>query len=339
MRSCRADGSSSGIEPLDLSVIIVSFNTRDLLAQCLKSLTSGDLRVRYEILVVDNGSKDGSAEMVGLRFPDVILVRNAENLGFAKANNQAFAIARGRYLLLLNSDTVAQGDAIVALVAFLEIHPKAAVVGPRILNFDATLQSKGYQAPSIRLMLWSLTTRVLPFKTRRVIAPQCFWHDDEVVQVGWLSGCCLLVRRAAVQTIGGLCEDFVFYGEETEWCYRARKAGFEVWYFGQRMIRHLGGGSTVEPIPEALRLENYKTLCRRTVGIAKAVAMSSVALAARVFVLLHACLATRDRKRRSNLFVQLRYEAKVIRHLLSKTTSRSEATRENPPDKHHATPT
>ena len=333
MRSCRADSSSSGIEPLDLSVIIVSFNTRDLLAQCLKSLTSGDLRVRYEILVVDNGSKDGSAEMVRLRFPDVILVRNAENLGFAKANNQAFAIARGRYLLLLNSDTVAQGDAIVALAAFLEMHPKAAVVGPRILNFDGTLQSKGCQAPSIRLMLWSLTTRPLPFKTRRVIAPQCFWHDDEVVQVGWLSGCCLLVRRAVVQTIGGLCEDFVFYAEETEWCYRARKAGFEVWYFGQRVIRHLGGGSTVEPIPEPVRLENYKILCRRTVGIVRAATMSLLVVAIKGIFYLPVSLVARNHKRRFDLLDQLRYELKVIRYLLSGTTSRSEELRKKPPEK------
>jgi len=314
----------TSIEPIDLSIIIVSFNARELLHQCLESLAKVDLGAPYEILVVDNGSDDGSAEMVRSQFPEVALIHNQANSGYARANNQALAVARGRYLLLLNSDTIVEGEAIRALLAFTEAHPNAAAAGPTILNLDGTLQSKGRPPSSVLLMIFGVAARVLPSKLRRGIAPNLYWNEDDVVRAGWLSGACLLLRRAAVQAIGGLCEELIFYGEDTEWCFRARRAGFEVWYFGRTAVRHLGGGSTRRLMPEALRLENYRILCSRTVGIPRAVIMSLLAVAVKGTLYLLVGLVLRDRERVAQLLIELKFETKVVRHLLSKRTQRPE---------------
>ena len=285
-------------------------------------MAKADLGTPYEILVVDNGSGDESPKMVRSDFPDVILIRNATNLGFARANNQAFAVARGRYLLLLNSDTIVEGKAISALLAFTEAHPRAAATGPKILNLDGTLQSKGCPASSVLKMTFGFAARALPLELRRRIAPHLYWHEDDVVRVGWLSGACLLLTGAAVQAIGGLCEELIFYGEETEWCFRARRAGFEVWYFGRTVVRHLGGGSTRRLMPEALRLENYRILCSLTVGIPRALIMSLLAVAAKGTMYLLVGLVLRDWDRAAQLLDELRFETKVVKHLLSKRPQR-----------------
>lgn len=142
---------------VDLSIIIVSFNTRELLDRCLCSIYLSHSKIPYEIFVVDNSSSDGSNEMVKAKYPQVKLILNSENVGFARANNEVMKIAKGKYYLLLNSDTIVEEGTIDTLVNFIERYPKAAAVGPKILNYDGSLQSKGYYFPSIFFTFFTLT--------------------------------------------------------------------------------------------------------------------------------------------------------------------------------------
>jgi GT2 family glycosyltransferase len=232
---------------VNLSVIIVSFNTRDLLRSCIKSVYQTVRNVDFEILVADNGSNDGSPEMIEAEFKYVKLVRNEENVGFAKANNQAMRVANGRYVLLLNSDTILRDEAIEKLVMFMDKHPEAAAVGPKILNYDGTLQNKGNLFPSPYLsLIRALGINLLSDKVKEKLFPRFHWNADECRQVDWLSGCCMLVSKNILQDIGFMSEDFFLYCEEVEWCYRARRKKYQVWYIPHAEVIHLNRSSSCE---------------------------------------------------------------------------------------------
>lgn len=288
-----------------VSVIIVSCNTRELLRRCLESLASAGC----EIIVVDNASTDGSEEMVAREHPGVTLIRNERNLMFAKANNQGLRQAHGEYLLMLNSDTVVPKGCIEGLVRFLEEHPGAGAVGPKVLNLDGSLQSKGHPLQSIR------TTLVTSFGLRR----WCDWPEDERRRVGWISGCCMLTRRGVVEQVGGLCEELSFYGEEVEWCWRVDKSGWEVWYEPASQVLHVGGGSTTTAIREdvmrpAVQLRNFRCVQLRTVGLARALVISLIMLAGNLVKGLVALVVRPSFA--GKLFRQARWECTVCRHLI-----------------------
>ena len=221
---------------MDLSVIIVSFNTKDILRDCLKSLT---LNTQYKILntetiVVDNGSADGSVEMVEKEFPNVRLIKNKKNLGFARANNQGIKIARGEYVLLLNSDTKIVDNALVKMVKFAKSDKKIGIVGPKLLNPDSTPQ------PS-----------TAPFYTLPVTLISLFGGDrflrqsyKDIRKVDWVSGACFLIKREVVENIGLLDEKFFMYVEEMEFCFRAQKAGYQVYFYPQAEVIHQVRGSS-----------------------------------------------------------------------------------------------
>jgi GT2 family glycosyltransferase len=269
----------------ELSIVIVSFNAKAILLQCLESILNAEIGVPHEIIVVDNASTDGSPDMIETHFKDVVLIKNNGNLLFAKANNQGINIAEGKYLLLLNSDTIVQKGAIDLLIKFLSDYPKAAAVGPKVLNVDGTLQSKGNPPPSVHgtIFRWMGFHKIIPLKRlHHFLFPKLYWYPDEIVRVGWISGCCMLIRKEIINKIGGFCEDLIFYGEDVEWCYRAIKAHYEVWYVPTASIVHIGGGSTSEPIKktlqdETLLLQNYTVLVRKTVGLFRGVVMSCIA--------------------------------------------------------------
>ncbi len=228
---------------MDLSVVIVNWNTREMLADCLHSLFAGLGGLTAEVLVVDNASTDGSTEMVATRFPQVRLICNTENRGFAAANNQALVLARGRHVLLLNSDTLVLGDVIPASVAWLDAHPDQGVMGPRVLNTDHTLQITCSGYPSLlNLALQATGLSRLPgaffdrYQMRR-------WDRRETRAVDVVSGCCMFVRHAAMDQVGLLDEHFFFYGEETDWCRRFADAGWGLSFAPVGEIVHFGGGS------------------------------------------------------------------------------------------------
>jgi len=233
---------------MDVSVIIVNWNTRGLLRDCLESVYEQTGDVDVEVIVVDNASTDGSVEMVRSDFESVKLIENAENRGFATANNQGIAVAKGRYVLLLNSDTVVLDSAVAKAVRFADAHPRAAVTGCRVLNPDRTLQPTCFMFPSILNMLLSSTYLYKLFPSSRFFGRErmTWWDRNDVRQVDVVTGCFMLVRREAIDGVGMLDEQFFMYAEETDWCYRFKKNDWEVVFTPVAQIIHLGGQSTAK---------------------------------------------------------------------------------------------
>lgn len=226
-----------------VSIVIVSWNTRDLLERALRSLPKTDLRFAIEILVIDNGSSDGSPEMVREQFPDARLVENKGNVGFASANNQGAELADGTYLLLLNSDAELKPGALQAMVRKLEDNPEAGLAGGKILNHDGSMQASWMDFPGI----WR-EFLILSGLGRLVFGPWYPSHGPEDSarprKVDYVSGACMLVRRGAFTDVGGFDPGFFMYAEEVDLCYRMRGANWQVWYMPDAEVIHLGGGSS-----------------------------------------------------------------------------------------------
>jgi GT2 family glycosyltransferase len=227
-----------------LSIIIVNWNQREMLRDCLCSFVP-DLDPRFdEVIVVDNGSGDESTEMVIKEFPSVRMICNDDNRGFAAANNQALKIARGRNLLLLNNDTLIHGNVLELSRSYLERNGDIAVLGCRVLNRDGSLQITCGQYPSIvNLML--LTSGLWKLKWPRFLGryQMSHWKRDDEKDVDTVSGCYMLVRAAAMREVGMLDEQFFFFGEETDWCKRFRDAGWRVSFAPVGEITHFGSVS------------------------------------------------------------------------------------------------
>lgn len=241
---------------MDASIIIVNWNTRDLLAQCLESVYTHPPNGDFEIFVVDNASTDGSAAMVRERFSQVRLIENAENLGFARANNIGIINSFGRYILLLNSDTVVLPDGLSRLVAFMDTHPDAAVIGPKSLNADGTFQASYVDFPTLMSELIVITG--LARCLRGGYYPGHSLRQSLTVrEADWVGGACMLVRRTAIQEVGVLDERFSMYAEEMDWCFRMRQRGWQVYYLPDAEIIHVGGAST--PRNKALKRLRLRT--------------------------------------------------------------------------------
>jgi GT2 family glycosyltransferase len=236
----------------DVSAIIVSYNTRALLATCLTALQAST-GVTLDIFVVDNASPDGSADFVAEAFRDVTLIRNRENRGFAAANNVALRQARGRHLLLLNPDTVVQPDTVARLAACLDAYPNAGITGPRVLNADGSVQSCGYWYPTL---LGEIRQSRRPNAIARLVLGQARPAPDpeRACDVDWVDGCCLLIRRALVDRIGPLDEQYFLYAEELDWCRSARNAGWRILTCPRAEMIHLGGQSSAQVKAPALAL-------------------------------------------------------------------------------------
>jgi len=237
---------------LDVSIIIVNWNTREILRDCLKSICSEAGKIKYEIIVVDNSSNDGSGEMVKAEFPQVHLIENNENRGFAVANNQGMARAQGRYVLLLNSDTIILDGAVAKTVAFADKHPEAGVVGCRVLNPDKTLQLTCFRFPSIlNEILASLYLNKL-FPQNRFFgrSRMSWWDRNDVREVDVVTGCFMLVPRQAIEQVGVMDERYFIFSEEADWCYRFKKAGWKRLFTPDAEIIHLHGASTSQQRPQ-----------------------------------------------------------------------------------------
>jgi len=238
----------------NVSIIIVSWNTRSHLYNCLTSVYKQISSVNFEVIVIDNGSGDGSQEMVENQYPQVTLIKNATNRGFAAANNQGIAVAQGRYVLLLNSDTVVLHNSIDRVVSFADTHPDAAVVGCRVLNPDGTLQPTCFMFPSVLNMLLSSTYLYKIFPGSRFFGRErmSWWLRDDVREVDVVTGCFMLVRRDAIEQVGRLDEQFFMYAEEADWCYRFKQRGWKVLFTPDAEIIHYGGQSTKQTAVEMM---------------------------------------------------------------------------------------
>ena len=243
---------------MELSVIIVNWNTKDLLLQCLESLDQGGKGIEKEIFVVDNSSSDGSGTAVRKRSSEIRLIENPVNLGFAKANNQALSLSKGRYLLLLNPDTWVKAQAVPHMLAFMNGNPEAALVGPQLLNADGSKQNSIANFPSLAtellnksLLRW-LFSKKFPGKETDCPGP---------IEVDSVIGACMLVRREAVEKVGPLDEEFFLFWEETDWCHRMRKAGWKIYHIPQAEIIHFQGKSAEAEKGKA-RVEYYRSRYR-----------------------------------------------------------------------------
>lgn len=230
---------------MDLSIIIVNWNTRELLCRCLETVQANIESIpsaQIETFVVDNVSSDGSASMVRARFPRVQLIENEENVGFAGGNNQAIRESRGRYILLLNPDTEVLDNTLGILVDYMDRHPQVGGVGARILNPDSSLQPSCYPLPTLRRELWRLfhLDVLHPYGTYDMAA----WNVEVARPVESLLGACLLVRRRALDTVGLLDEAYFMYSEEIDLCYRLQNAGWPLHWVPQARLIHYGGQST-----------------------------------------------------------------------------------------------
>jgi GT2 family glycosyltransferase len=230
----------------DVSIIIVNWNTRDILRECLISIYKETLDISYEIIVIDNFSSDGSALMIKKEFPEAILIANEENRGFAVANNQGMEIANGRYVLLLNSDTVVLENAIQKTVRFADNHPEAAVLGCKAYNADMSLQPTCFMYPSL-LNLFLLSTYLYKLFPRNRFFGREFmswWDRGDVREVEVVTGCFMLVRKTAIEQVGMMDNSYFMYAEETDWCYRFGRAGWKKIFYPEAVIIHYGGMSS-----------------------------------------------------------------------------------------------
>jgi len=250
---------------VDVSIIIVSWNVRELLRRCLLSVrqqTTEDRRpteyktdvrgLLSEILVADNASRDGTVEMLHAEFPDVRVIANTENVGFTRANNQALAIAQGRYLFLLNPDTALHPGALQTLYDYAEAHPRVGIIGPQLFYGDGTPQSSRRRFPTLATAFLESTKLQQWFPRNRVLARYYMLDtpDDAAQEVDWVTGAAMFVRRAVYEQIGGLDEAFFMYSEELDWCYRAKHAGWQIVYLPTARVIHYEGKSSEQVVAQ-----------------------------------------------------------------------------------------
>ncbi|MBL8131116.1 MAG: glycosyltransferase family 2 protein [Anaerolineae bacterium] len=230
---------------MDISVLIVSWNVRDLLDACIRSILANTTPGQVEILVIDSASTDGTAQHISATFPGVRLFAQSENVGFTKGTNLALREADGRYLMLLNPDTVIIGDALLAMQQYLDSRPDVGIVGPHTLNPDGTTQSSRRRFPTLLTGIFE-STWLQGYAPRGVL--ERFYvtdaPDDATLEVDWVQGSALMARREVYEQIGGLDEGYIMYSEEMDWCRRAKDVGWRVAFLGDARIIHYGGKST-----------------------------------------------------------------------------------------------
>lgn len=229
-----------------LSVIIVNWNARELLRRCLAHLHPAIDGLDAEVFVVDNASQDGSAAMVDEEFPWALLIENQENLGFARANNQAIRLSTGEYILLLNSDTFVRPDTIAQMLSFMQAHPEAGMSGCKLFYADGSLQPSCSNFPTLLTELSGAFYLDRLFPRSRLFGKylMTYWDYDDVREVDAIIGAFMLIRRRAIDEVGLMDEGFFMYSEEVDWCYRFKQAGWKVYYVPHAEAIHLWGGSS-----------------------------------------------------------------------------------------------
>jgi len=245
-KSRETQNQQQGGNIVDVSIIIVAWNVRQLVYDCLKSVYEQTKTIDFEVIYVDNASEDGSVEMVKEHFSDVRIIENDENKGFIKANNQGIEVSKGRYVLLLNSDTILLSNAIEKTVEFADANPEAAVVGCKVLNPDRTLQRTCFMYPSILNTFLAATYLYKIFPKSRFFGRErmTWWDFDEPREVETICGCFSLVRKEAIDQVGLMDERYFVYGDDPDWCYRFKKNGWKVMYTPDAQIIHYGGQTT-----------------------------------------------------------------------------------------------
>lgn len=233
----------------DLSIVIVNWNVRDLLRETLLSIERGRGDLDLETIVVDSGSHDGSAAMIADEFPEVTLIACSDNVGFARGNNMGFAAANGKYVFLLNPDTVVVDDALAVMMDCLQRDSTIGAVGPQLLNPDGTVQSSRRRFPTFATGLFESTWL-------EGVAPASVLDsyymadrpDDESIDVDWVTGAAIMVPREVIEEVGGLDEGYFMYSEELDWCRRIKEAGWRIVYEPSAQVIHYVGQSSDQAV-------------------------------------------------------------------------------------------
>ncbi|MBW2706906.1 MAG: glycosyltransferase family 2 protein [Deltaproteobacteria bacterium] len=235
-------------EIIDVSIVIVSFNTKDVTRQCLEHVRKHAAAVKHEVLVVDNASGDGSADMVAAEFPEAHLIRSDENKGFAGGNNPAMKIARGRYILLLNSDAFLAEGVLEKTIQYMDDHPDAGVLGCKLTDPDGTMQPSARMQPGPLNKILHITGLAARFSKSKFFGrvDYTWWDHDEPKRVGWVVGAYFLIRRETMEKVGVLDERYFLYFEEIDYCLSARRTGLDVVFYPHARVIHLGGQSSVK---------------------------------------------------------------------------------------------
>ena len=236
----------------DISICIVNLNAREYLRNCLRSIPQAAQNLSSEVIVVDNSSTDGSAQMVREDFATIKLITNNQNLGYSRPMNQAMRAATGKYLIQLNPDTLPHPFAFDKLYQFMEANPSIGICSPKVLNRDGSLQlqcRRSAARPWDTITYFSGLSRLFP--TSRTFAGYLMTYlpENQIAEVQAVSGSCMFIRRAVIEQIGYLDENFFAYQEDADYCYRARQAGWKIYYYPFAEVTHFGGqgGSRTEP--------------------------------------------------------------------------------------------
>lgn len=227
-----------------LSIVIVNFNVERLLKNCISSVYTKTKSILFDVWVVDNNSVDASVSMVRQNFPQVNLIENKENVGFAKANNQAITKCTGDYVLLLNPDTLIVQNAIEKVIDFMDENPTVGICGCKVLNEDGTLQfacRRSIPTPGVAFFRLTGLSRLFPKSKIMARYNLTYLDPDKPHEVDAVSGAFLMIRRKVIEEIGWLDERFFMYGEELDWCFRTKKAGWIVMYYPKAEIIHYKG--------------------------------------------------------------------------------------------------
>lgn len=240
-----------GERKCDLSVVIVSWNVRDLLDRCLQSINAGRGELSLEVVVVDSGSSDGTPDMVDRQYPWVRLIARDDNVGFPKGNNIGIDISKGRTILLLNPDTEVIGDALSVMVSYMDSQQDVGILGAQLLNPDGSVQPSRRRFPT-------LATAVFESTWLQPLTPNLWLehyyaldlNDSAIAEVDWLTGACLMTRPEVLAEVGPLDEEYFMYSEELDWCRRIKQAGWKVVYLPTAAIKHYVGKSSEQAVTE-----------------------------------------------------------------------------------------
>ena len=246
----------------DLSIVIVNWNTKQILDDCLKSVYEQTKNIDFETIVVDNASEDGSVEMVREKYPQAILIANDKNVGFAAANNIGFKVCQGEYVLLLNSDTIVLDNALEKTLAYARTKPKYGVISCKVLNDDHTLQPNCFMYPSLLNYTLFLLGLYKLFPNSRFFGREkmTWWDYSDNRDVDVVVGCFMLVRKDALLETGPMDEGYFMYSEEVDWCVRFNKNNWKIGFYHEAEIIHLGGASAVRLGPDRALVKDRSSL-------------------------------------------------------------------------------
>jgi hypothetical protein len=259
---------------IDVSVIFVSYNTEEMTKKAIALVKQSLPQLNIEIFVIDNASKDGSAEMIRQEFPEIHLIINKTNVGFGRANNQALPFVHGRYILLLNTDAFVDPDTIQKTVDFMESNPKTGILGVRLLGRDGVLQpSCRYFPTPINSFLFRTGLNKLFTSVKMV--DDMTWDHDQVRDCDWVPGCYYLIRKDVIDQVGLFDPRYFLYSEEVDHCFSAKNAGWNVTYFPYASVVHIGGESaktdnkisSVSRQVSALQIESELLYFRKNLGL------------------------------------------------------------------------